>query len=99
RIDKFDVSDLASKIACQVPRGNGRDDGFDADQWMEPKEQRKVDDFITFAMGAATQALQDAGWKPANYEDQIRTGVMIGSGIGGVSGNYDTAGIRSQKKT
>src|SRR6185436_18568038 len=50
----------------------GRDDGFDADQWMEPKEQRKVDDFIIFAMGAATQALQDAGWKPASYEDQIR---------------------------
>jgi 3-oxoacyl-[acyl-carrier-protein] synthase II len=97
RIDKFDVSDLASKIACQVPRGNGRDDGFDADQWMEPKEQRKVDDFIIFAMGAATQALQDAGWKPASYEDQIRTGVMIGSGIGGLTGIAETAIVLKEK--
>jgi 3-oxoacyl-[acyl-carrier-protein] synthase II len=97
RIDKFDASDLASKIACQVPRSNGRDDGFDADQWMEPKEQRKVDDFIIFAMGAATQALQDAGWKPASYEDQIRTGVMIGSGIGGLTGIAETAIVLKEK--
>jgi 3-oxoacyl-[acyl-carrier-protein] synthase II len=97
RIDKFDVSDLASKIACQVPRGNGRDDAFDADQWMEPKEQRKVDDFIIFAMGAATQALQDAGWKPKDYEDQIKTGVMIGSGIGGLTGIAETAIVLKER--
>jgi 3-oxoacyl-[acyl-carrier-protein] synthase II len=97
RIDKFDVSDLASKIACQVPRGNGCDDGFDADQWMEPKEQRKVDDFIIFAMGAATQALQDAGWKPTNYEDCINTGVMIGSGIGGLTGIAETAIVLKER--
>src|SRR3989442_15736765 len=86
RIETFDVSDLAAKIACQVPRGDGSDGSFNPDQWMEPKEQRKVDDFIIFAMCAARQALDDAGWQPATYDDQVRTGVMIGSGIGGGSG-------------
>jgi 3-oxoacyl-[acyl-carrier-protein] synthase II len=86
RVEKFDVSDIPCKIACQVPRGDGSDGTFNADQWMEPKEQRKVDDFIIFAMSAARQALDDAGWKPTSYEDQIATGVMIGSGIGGVGG-------------
>src|SRR5581483_1568349 len=62
-----------------------------ADQWMEPKEQRKVDDFIIFAMGAATQALDDAGWHPEEREDQITSGVLIGSGIGGVEGIAETA--------
>jgi 3-oxoacyl-[acyl-carrier-protein] synthase II len=91
RIESFDVSDLAAKIACQVPRGDGANGGFNPDQWMEPKEQRKVDDFIIFAMSAATQALNDAGWKPSSYEDQIKTGVMIGSGIGGLTGIAETA--------
>ena len=97
RIEKFDVSDLASKIACQVPRGDGADGTFDADQWMEPKEQRKVDDFIIFAMGAAQQALDDAGWKPSTYNEQTRTGVMIGSGIGGLSGIAETAIVLKEK--
>ncbi len=91
RIETFDVSDLAAKIACQVPRGDGSDGTFNADQWMEPKEQRKVDDFIIFAMGAATQALADAGWKPESRDDQNATGVMIGSGIGGLSGIAETS--------
>src|SRR3989454_5142427 len=86
RIETFDVSDLAAKIACQVPRGDGANGSFNADQWMEPKEQRKVDDFIVFAMCAARQALDDAGWKPLSHADQIKTGVMIGSGIGGLTG-------------
>jgi 3-oxoacyl-[acyl-carrier-protein] synthase II len=86
RIEKFDVSDLPCKIACQVPRGDGSDGTFNPDQWMEPKEQRKVDDFIIFAMSAARQALQDADWNPTDPEDQYATGVMIGSGIGGVGG-------------
>src|SRR5258705_5621612 len=86
RMEPFDVSDLAAKIACQVPRGDGSDGSFNADQWMEPKEQRKVDDFIIFAMSAATQALADAGWKPESRDDQNQTGVMIGSGIGGLTG-------------
>jgi len=90
-IEKFEVSDLACKIAGQVPRGDGSGGTFNPDQWMEPKEQRKVDDFIVFAMGAATQALDDAGWHPSRYEDQITSGVLIGSGIGGVEGIAETA--------
>src|SRR5947209_4546013 len=97
RIETFDVSDLAAKIACQVPRGDGSDGTFDADQWMEPKDQRKVDDFIIFAMGAARQALDDAGWKPSTYEQQIRTGVMIGSGIGGLTGIAETAVVLKER--
>src|SRR2546421_579952 len=91
RIESFEVSDLPSKIAGQIPRGDGSDGTFNPDQWMEPKEQRKVDDFILYAMCAARQALDDAGWHPANYDDQITTGVMIGAGIGGVEGIADTA--------
>jgi 3-oxoacyl-[acyl-carrier-protein] synthase II len=91
RIEKFEVSDITCKIAGQVPRGDGSDGTFNADQWMEPKEQRKVDDFIIFAMGAATQALDDAGWHPREREDQITSGVLIGSGIGGVEGIAETA--------
>jgi 3-oxoacyl-[acyl-carrier-protein] synthase II len=97
RIESFDVSDLAAKIACQVPRGDGSNGSFNADQWMEPKEQRKVDDFIIFAMSAATQALADAGWKPATYEEQCNTGVMIGSGIGGLTGIAETAIVLKER--
>ena len=64
RIEKFEVSDLPARIACQIPRGDGSNGTYNPDQWMEPKEQRKVDDFIIFAMGAATQALNDADWHP-----------------------------------
>src|SRR5258706_4172249 len=98
RIESFDVSDLPAKIACQVPRGDGSNGSFNADQWMEPKEQRKVDDFIVFAMCAARQALDDAGWKPVNNDDQIKTGVMIGSGIGGLTRLAETAGLVQGKK-
>ena len=81
RIEKFDVSDISCKIAGQVRRGDGSDGTFNADQWMEPKEQRKVDDFIIFAMGAATQALDDAGWHPKEREDQITSGVTMPSPV------------------
>jgi 3-oxoacyl-[acyl-carrier-protein] synthase II len=91
KIDTFDVSDLPSKIACMVPRGDGADGSFNPDQWMEPKEQRKVDDFIIFAMAAARQALDDANWHPATEEDRCATGTMIGSGIGGLNGIAETA--------
>ncbi|MBV8746365.1 MAG: beta-ketoacyl-ACP synthase II [Xanthobacteraceae bacterium] len=89
KIDHFDVSDIPCKIAMQIPRGDGANGSFNPDQWMEPKEQRKVDDFIIYAMCAARQALDDAGWHPQSYEDQTRTGVMIGSGIGGIGGIAD----------
>src|SRR3954463_13400837 len=91
KIEKFEVEDLAAKIACQIPRGDGSDGTYNPDQWMEPKEQRRVDEFIVFAMCAARQALDDSGWKPESREDQIATGVMIGSGIGGIEGIAETA--------
>jgi 3-oxoacyl-[acyl-carrier-protein] synthase II len=91
RIERFEVSDLPCKIAGQIPRGDGADGSFNADQWMEPKEQRKVDDFILFAMAAAKQALDDADWHPREYDDQVTSGVLIGSGIGGIEGIAETA--------
>ena len=90
KIDRFDVSDIACKIACMIPRGDGPGE-FNPDHWMEIKEQRKVDDFIVFAMAAAKQALDDADWHPTDYEDQIASGVMVGSGIGGITGIADAA--------
>jgi 3-oxoacyl-[acyl-carrier-protein] synthase II len=91
RVEKFDVSDLPSKIACQIPRGDGSDGTYNPDQWMTPKDQRKVDEFITYAMCAARQALDDAGWHPKERDDQVTTGVLIGSGIGGIEGIAETA--------
>ena len=88
-IQKFDVSDLPAKIAAQVPRGAEPD--FNADDWVDPKEQRRIDDFIIFAMAAAEQAVRDAGWKPQDEEERLRTGVLIGSGIGGLPGIEDAA--------
>ncbi|MFL5048271.1 MAG: beta-ketoacyl-ACP synthase II [Xanthobacteraceae bacterium] len=97
RIETFDVSDLPAQIACSIPRGDGTDGTFDADQWMEPKEQRKVDGFIVFAACAARQALDDAGWKPSTYDEQVATGVLIGSGIGGIEGIADTAIVLKER--
>ena len=90
RVENFDVSDLPCQIAAQVPRG-AAPDAFNPDDWMDPKEQRRVDDFIVYGMSAATQALRDAGWAPKTYEEQIETGVLIGSGIGGLEGIYDAS--------
>jgi 3-oxoacyl-[acyl-carrier-protein] synthase II len=97
KVDRFNVSDLPSKIACMIPRGDGTDGTYNADRWMEPKEQRKVDEFITFAMCAAHQALDDAGWRPADYDTQVRSGVMIGSGIGGIEGIAETAIVLKER--
>ena len=97
RIEHFDVSDIAAKIACMIPRGDGSDATFNPDAWMEPKEQRKVDDFIIFAMAAATQALDDAGWHPQTREEQVSTGVLIGSGIGGLDGIAEASLILKEK--
>ncbi len=96
RIEGFEASDLACQIAMQVPRRDAPD-AFNPDDWMEPKEQRKVDDFIIFGVAAAAQALKDAGWAPKTYQDQIETGVMIGSGIGGLGGICETAVILHEK--
>jgi 3-oxoacyl-[acyl-carrier-protein] synthase II len=97
KIDTFDVSDLTSRVACVVPRGDGSDGTFNPDHWMEPKDQRKVDDFVVFAMGAAKQALDDANWHPATEEERCATGVMIGSGIGGLSGIADGAVLLKER--
>jgi len=91
RVERFETADLPCKIACEIPRGDGSNGTFNADQWMEAKEQRKVDEFIVFAVAAASQALADSGWKPTSAEDQARTGVLIGSGIGGIQGIAETA--------
>ncbi|MCF1467040.1 beta-ketoacyl-ACP synthase II [Agrobacterium vitis] len=86
KVTEFEVEDLPAKIACRLPFGDGTDGTFNTDDWMEPKEQRKVDPFIVYAMAAAEMALADADWKPQTDEDQIATGVLIGSGIGGIEG-------------
>lgn len=92
-----ETSDLACRIACMIPRGDGGDGAFNPDDWVEPKEQRKVDPFIVYAMAAAEQALDDAAWHPESYEDQTATGVMIGSGVGGIGGIYEASIILHEK--
>jgi 3-oxoacyl-[acyl-carrier-protein] synthase II len=96
-IEKFDVSDLPAKIACSIPHGDGSDGTYNPDQWMEAKERRKVDDFIVYAMCAARQAIEDSGCAPKTYDEQIRTGVLIGSGIGGLEGIAETAIVLKEK--
>ncbi len=97
RITDFDVEDLPVKIACQVPRGDGTGGTFNPDDWMEPKEQRKVDDFIIYAVAAAKQALDDANWHPRTEEDRYRSGTLIGSGIGGLKGIAETTLILHER--
>ena len=90
-IKRFDASHLVTDYACEIPIGDGTDGTFNRDDWMAPKDSRKVDDFILYGMTAAVQAVRDAGWEPEDEEDRLRTGVMIGSGIGGLSTIADTA--------
>ena len=91
KVDTFETSDLACKIACPIPLGDGSDGTYDPDQWVDPKDQRKVDPFIVYALTAAKQALDDADWHPTSHEDQCASGVIIGSGIGGVEGIYNAS--------
>src|SRR5581483_8882036 len=97
RIEEFKVDDLTCQIGCFVPRGPLSEGKFNPDDWMEPKEQRKVDDFIIFAMAAAQQAIDDSGWKADTPDKQERSGVLIGSGIGGLSGIADTSLLLAEK--
>jgi 3-oxoacyl-[acyl-carrier-protein] synthase II len=83
-IQAFDVSDLPAKVAGMVPRGETSAGLFNADDWIPPKDQRKMDQFIIFAMAAASEAVEHSGWKPTDDEERNRTGVLIGSGIGGL---------------
>jgi 3-oxoacyl-[acyl-carrier-protein] synthase II len=85
-ITRFRVDDLPTKIACQVPRGDGTNGTFNPDQWVDSKEQRRMDDFIIYGLAAAKQAVVDSGWVAQTDEDKNRTGVLIGSGIGGLDG-------------
>jgi 3-oxoacyl-[acyl-carrier-protein] synthase II len=84
-IQRFDASDLSVTIACEVPNGEAAPD-FNADDFMSAAEQRRVDPFIVFGMAAAQLALEDAGWPPEDEESRLETGVMMGSGIGGLPG-------------
>ncbi|WP_317937996.1 beta-ketoacyl-ACP synthase II [Sulfitobacter pontiacus] len=97
KITGFDPSKLVTQYACEVPLGDGTDGTFNGDKYMEPKEQRKVDTFILFGMAAAQQAVEDSGWMPTDREDLERTGVLIGSGIGGLNSIANTAVIMHEK--
>jgi len=97
KLERIETSDLTTKIGCQVPRGDGSNGTYNPDQWMDSKEQRRVDEFIVFGMAAATQAVADSGWSPKTEEERDRTGVLMGSGIGGLNGIADAAVLLHEK--
>lgn len=96
-ITRFDPSDVTTKYACEVPMGDGTDGTFNADTYLEPKEQRKIDTFILFGLAAAEQAITDADWRPTDKDGLERTGVLIGSGIGGLNSIANTAVLMEEK--
>ncbi|NCZ66126.1 MAG: beta-ketoacyl-[acyl-carrier-protein] synthase II [Rhodobacteraceae bacterium] len=96
-ITHFDASNVATKYACEIPYGDGTDGTFNPDDWMEPKERRKVDDFILYGIAAAEMAVRDSGWAPEDEEGRLRTGVMIGSGIGGLQSIAETSLLIKEK--
>jgi 3-oxoacyl-[acyl-carrier-protein] synthase II len=96
-IEKFDASDLACRIACEVKRGDGASGTFNADDFLDAKEQRRYDEFILYGVAAAKQAMDDAGYKAATYEQQCRLGVLVGAGIGGLPGIEETSLVLRDK--
>ncbi len=96
-ITRFRADDLATRYACHVPRGDGSNGSFNPDQWVDAKEQRRMDDFIIYGLAAATQAVRDSGWAPKTEEERERTGVLIGSGIGGLDGIEQASLLIEQK--
>jgi 3-oxoacyl-[acyl-carrier-protein] synthase II len=90
-IQSFDVTDLPAKIAGQVPAGTRAEGGLSLEEWIPVKDQRKMDRFIHLAMVAAIEAVEDSGWTPEDEDDRESTGVMIGSGIGGLQTIYDAS--------
>jgi 3-oxoacyl-[acyl-carrier-protein] synthase II len=97
RVTEFEVDDLACKIAHVIPRGDGSNGTFNPEAVLEPKELRKIGDFILYGIAAADEALADSGWKPETHEDQCATGVLIGSGIGGIDGIAENAMILKER--
>ncbi len=96
-ITRFDASNVVTTYACEVPLGDGSDGTFNSDTYMAAKERRKVDDFILYGVAAADQAVKDAGWMPEDEESQLRTGVMLGSGIGGLQSIEQTTLLIAEK--
>ncbi len=96
-IDQFETDDLPCKIACSIPRGDGSDGTFNPDLFLEPKEQRKIGDFIIYGIAAADEALKDSGWEPKTDDERNATGVMIGCGIGGIDGIAENALILKER--
>ncbi|MCK0069883.1 MULTISPECIES: beta-ketoacyl-ACP synthase II [Kordiimonas] len=96
-ISLFDATDYPCKVACEVTLGDGSNDTFNPDDWMSPKDQKRVDNFIVFGMAAAIQAVRDAGWEEPGEEECLRTGVMIGAGIGGLKWISDTSLVLKEK--
>ncbi|MFN7595939.1 MAG: beta-ketoacyl synthase N-terminal-like domain-containing protein, partial [Cereibacter sp.] len=90
-ITRFDASNVVTQYACEIPMGDGSDGTFNPDDWMEPKDRRKVDDFILYGVAAAVQAVRDSGWEPVTEDDRCATGGLLGSGIGGLSSIAETA--------
>ncbi|TPI60457.1 beta-ketoacyl-ACP synthase II [Mesorhizobium sp. B3-1-7] len=97
RVTEFEVDDLACKIAHVIPRGDGSNGTFNPEAVLEPKELRKIGEFILYGIAAADEALADSGWKPQTHEDQCATGVLIGSGIGGIDGIAENAMILKER--
>ncbi len=97
RIAHFDATHLPAQIACEIPLGDGTDGTFKASDWVAPKDQRKIDRFITYALCAAEQAVEDSGWRPEDPDARARTGVLIGSGIGGIESIAETAVTLKEK--
>ena len=96
-ISKFDTSDLSCRIACEVRRGDGTGGTFNPEQWMEHKELRRYDDFLIYAVSAAKQAMKDAGVELKTEEEKCRAGVLVGSGIGGLTNIEQTTLLLAEK--
>ncbi len=96
-ITQFNPERLITKYACEVKHGDGSDGTFNGDAYVEPKERRKIDDFILYGIAAADQAVKDADWMPEDEESRLRTGVMIGSGIGGLKSIEATTLLMAEK--
>ncbi len=96
-ITRFDASDLSTRIAFEVKEGDGSNGTLKRDDWLDPKDQRRYDDFIQFALVAAKQAMKDSGYEPKTEDQKYRSGVLVGSGIGGLTGIQDTTLLMAEK--